>query len=65
MKNKYKPNPENIITLCKQCADDYYNSPDFRIKAIQPRIFKEKCTKCDRGGFDYEVTPKYKRRGRK
>jgi hypothetical protein len=57
MKNNEKPNPNDIITLCKFCADDYYHSSDFHIRAVYPRAHKEKCTKCGRGGYDYEVTP--------
>lgn len=65
MKRRKKPNTkkpdENVITLCNACARDYFDSPDFYIKAIHPRTVKETCTKCNRKGFDYTIKDKSKK----
>jgi len=64
-KNTHAKNTdENVITLCNACARDYYNSPDFYIKAVLPRTVKESCTKCDRKGYDYIITDKSKKNPR-
>jgi len=60
-KNTHAKNAdENVITLCHACARDYYNSPDFYIKAVLPRTVKESCTKCNRKGYDYIIKDKSK-----
>ena len=51
-------NEKYIITLCDNCARDYYNLPDYYIRAIYPRHHKESCTKCNGKGYDFIVKPK-------
>lgn len=61
-KSRKNKSGKNVMTLCDGCARDYYNSPDFYIRAIYPRTVKESCTKCNRKGFDYKINPKKQRR---
>ena len=46
-----------ILTLCRKCAQQFYDSADYLLKRVDPnQIFMETCTYCQsRSGFDYKV----------
>lgn len=49
-----------IMTLCPTCLNFYRNHPEeYFIRRITPwNGPKYSCSKCDRYGFDYEITDK-------
>ena len=60
MKNK-----SDVMTLCQKCKRDYENTGAYYIRrTYAEKDGMEKCTKCPKDGWEYEITPK-ERRGKR
>lgn len=54
------------LCLCSTCAESFYGSGAYILRRVNPvEVEKERCTYCNqRSGFDYEITPRPRGRGR-
>ena len=54
-----------ILCLCPTCAREFFYSPEYIIRRVNPlQTEKEYCTYCDvRKGYDYRIIRKKKRLG--
>jgi mRNA interferase MazF len=54
-----KNNNADVMCLCYKCYQDYLEDPETIIKrANYHQRVKERCTKCNRMGFDYIIKKK-------
>jgi len=53
-----KPQEEMLLSLCSACAQQFYDSPEHKIKrADYDQIIKEECDYCAvRRGFSFVIT---------
>jgi len=55
----------DVMTLCPKCRRDYENTGAYYIRrTYTEKDGMEKCTKCPKDGWEYEITPK-ERRGKR
>jgi len=60
-------NKTEIKTLCPKCRGDYENTGDYYIRRVDPKQkIKDKCDFCSvKLGYDYELTSKSGKEGRR
>jgi hypothetical protein len=52
----------DVMTLCSKCKRDYVNTGGYYIRrTYNEKDGMERCTKCPKDGWEYEITPKEKR----
>jgi len=55
-----------IMNLCQSCKDDYESTGAHHIRrTYSEKDGMEKCTKCPRLGWEYEISPKNRKRGQR